>query len=110
MRLGKLSKGAAAPIGTGGADATAKYGVVKSSDEARQKYLEVSLQLVLGQGLGRAGAEPKTALCPFEFERMTRLALVALARLAVQGKMLLTAFETMAEASRKSEIWRLLCY
>ena len=42
MRLGKQSKGAAAPIGGGSADATAKYGIVKQTDEQRELYLKVS--------------------------------------------------------------------
>ncbi|GMH95402.1 hypothetical protein TrVE_jg2490 [Triparma verrucosa] len=40
MRLGKVSKGAAPTLGGAGGDATAKYGVVKDTDLARQKYLE----------------------------------------------------------------------
>ena len=51
MRLGKTSKGPAPSIGAGGADVTAKYGVVKETDAARQKYLEVSGKWTLGLGL-----------------------------------------------------------
>lgn len=40
MRLGKTSKGAAPTLGAAGGDATAKYGVVKDTDLARQKYLD----------------------------------------------------------------------